>query len=104
MGAARNIGQAIKNPPKPITPPSVRPYSGPRGQLAPSSPKATPLPKYMEKAPETTQKMKILKGKVSPGNFPTKSPKNKYGEIINPTAKDVSGFNARFNTIRSKRS
>lgn len=43
----------------------------------------------------------LKKGKeITPANFPTTSPKNKALEIINPTNKDVTGFNERFNTIR----
>jgi len=46
--------------------------------------------------------MKAVIKKVTPSNFPTTSKKNKDGEIINPTKKDVKSFKAKFTTYKPK--
>lgn len=62
----------------------------------------SPIPK--DAAFEWNDKTKSFQGKVTPGNFPTKSKKNAAGEIINPTASDISSFNSKFKTIIPKTS
>ena len=51
----------------------------------------------------TNARKGILKNKVTPANFPTKSKKNSAGEIINPTKGDVNSFNSKFTTYRAKK-
>ena len=42
----------------------------------------------------------MKKTKITPENFPTKSKKNKRGEIINPTKEDIKRFNQMFTTTK----